>query len=501
MSSDLHAGAPGAATEAMTDAAIVVADVAKCYQIYERPQDRLKQALLPRLARAIGLPPGKYFREFWALRDIGFRVARGETVGIIGRNGSGKSTLLQIVCGTLAPTHGSVATSGRVGALLELGSGFNPEFTGRENVYMNGAILGMRETEIDAKFDAIAAFADIGDFIDQPVKTYSSGMYVRLAFAVIAHADADILVVDEALSVGDVFFGQKCMRFLREFQTRGTVLFVSHDAGAVTNLCDRAIWLDGGRVILDGPAKTVCEAYHASLYGHMPSTVQDAAATAAVVTRAAAVPIEPSPAAVATRTGGPRVVAPLAREAADDDFDPALDTSRVRVFRFDPARAGFGDGGASILSARIEDVEGRERPQVDGGDLVRLVVEIEAHRRLAGAIVGFFVKDRLGQQLFGTNTFRPDALPPAVESGERIEAVFEFRMPYLPRGRYTVDIAVADGTLFDHVQAAWIYDGVVLESVVETRSSGLVGIPYRAIGLRRVVGPAVADIVPGPVAG
>ncbi len=221
---------------------------------------------MPRVQRLLGRPPKQYFREFWALKDVSFEVKKGETVGIIGRNGSGKSTLLQLICGTLAPTSGSVQITGRIAALLELGSGFNPEFTGRENVYMNASILGLSEAEIDAKYNEILAFADIGDFIDQPVKQYSSGMYVRLAFAVIAHVNADVLVIDEALSVGDAFFVQKCMRFLREFMETGTVLFVSHDAGAVLNLCQTAVWLHNGAIAAVGAPKEITESYLHKLY-------------------------------------------------------------------------------------------------------------------------------------------------------------------------------------------------------------------------------------------
>ncbi|MCK5232398.1 MAG: ABC transporter ATP-binding protein [Desulfobulbaceae bacterium] len=222
---------------------IKVENLSKCFQIYDQPHDRLKQSIYPRLQRLAGKPPKQYFSEFWALQDISLQVKKGETVGIIGRNGSGKSTLLQMICGTLYPTTGSIQTTGRVVALLELGSGFNPEFTGRENVYMNAAVIGLSKKETDTRFDDIVAFADIGDFIEQPVKTYSSGMMVRLAFAVIAHVDADILVVDEALAVGDAFFTQKCMRFMRNLMKTGTVLFVSHDTGSVRNLCTKAIWI------------------------------------------------------------------------------------------------------------------------------------------------------------------------------------------------------------------------------------------------------------------
>lgn len=458
------------------DRAIVVEGVGKCYQIYERPQDRLKQALLPRLGRLVGLRSADYFREFWALRDISLTVARGETVGIIGRNGSGKSTLLQIICGTLSPTLGRVAVSGRVGALLELGSGFNPEFTGRENVFMNGAILGMSAAEIASKYADIVAFADIGDFIEQPVKTYSSGMYVRLAFAVIAHADADILVIDEALSVGDVFFAQKCMRFLREFQAHGTVLFVSHDAGAVMNLCDRVFWIDDGGKAMDGPAKSVCEAYLASAYGHRPMSV------AAPTNAESAGMTQDDPSSDAA------IQMPAHDDRSDADyFDPTLDHSHVRVFRFDPQSVGFGDGGASIVAARLESAEGDVISHVDGGDIVRLVVLAQAHRDISRPIIGFLLKDRLGQQLFGTNTYVDSGpVAPPIAASKSVEATFEFRMPYLPPGRYTVDIAIADGDATDHIQAAWVYDGLVLESVCDTRSTGLVGIPYRAITLRSI---------------
>ena len=222
------------------DLAVSVRGLGKSYQIYDRPADRLKQFVMPRLQRRAGVQVRQYFREFWALRDVSFEIPRGSTVGIVGRNGSGKSTLLQIICGTLSPTLGSVETNGRIAALLELGSGFNPEFSGRDNVYMNALLLGVDRETVDERFDSIAAFADVGEYLEQPVKTYSSGMFLRLAFAVIAHVDADILIVDEALAVGDAVFTQKCMRFIRRFQENGTLLFVSHDPSAVQNLCRSA---------------------------------------------------------------------------------------------------------------------------------------------------------------------------------------------------------------------------------------------------------------------
>ncbi|MGZ8187226.1 MAG: ABC transporter ATP-binding protein, partial [Methylosarcina sp.] len=250
----------------MTGVAIKVENLSKCYQIYNQPQDRLKQSIVPRIHRILGRAPVNYFREFWALRGVSFEIKKGETVGIIGRNGSGKSTLLQLICGTLNPTGGSVQTHGRIAALLELGSGFNPEFTGRENVYMNAALLGLSKEQTDARFDDIISFADIGDFIEQPVKTYSSGMMVRLAFAVIAHVDADILVIDEALAVGDAFFTQKCMRFLRSFMKTGTVLFVSHSTNSIRSLCTHAIWIEKGNLLQQGSPKNICENYLEAFY-------------------------------------------------------------------------------------------------------------------------------------------------------------------------------------------------------------------------------------------
>lgn len=228
---------------------IRVKNLSKCYEIYNAPRDRLKQFLLPRLQSLIGRSVKQYFREFWAIKDLSFEIKKGQTVGIIGRNGAGKSTLLQILCGTLTPSDGEVEINGRVAALLELGAGFSAEFTGRENIYMNAGVLGLSKEEVDSRFEKIIEFADIGDFLDQPVKTYSSGMYVRLAFSVVIHVDADILIVDEALAVGDIAFQAKCMMALRSLMDAGTtVLFVSHDTSSVRNLCEKVLWLNNGKM-------------------------------------------------------------------------------------------------------------------------------------------------------------------------------------------------------------------------------------------------------------
>ncbi|RLM03608.1 ABC transporter [Gibbsiella quercinecans] len=234
------------------DVAIQVSNLSKCYQIYSRPRDRLKQFFAPKLQRVARKESRTYFREFWALKDVSFTINRGETVGIIGRNGAGKSTLLQMICGTLTPTTGDISVNGRIAALLELGAGFNPEFTGRDNVYLNGSVLGLSKAEIDRKFQSILDFADIGAFIDQPVKTYSSGMYVRLAFAVQACIDPEILIVDEALAVGDIGFQYKCFKRMEALKKQGTtIIMVTHSTGSILEYADRCLVMSDGQLIGD----------------------------------------------------------------------------------------------------------------------------------------------------------------------------------------------------------------------------------------------------------
>jgi lipopolysaccharide transport system ATP-binding protein len=449
------------------DVAIRVCNLSKCYHIYDRPQDRLKQSIVPRLQRLVGKPATQYAREFWALKDVSFEVRKGETVGIIGRNGSGKSTLLQMICGTLTPTSGTIQTNGRVAALLELGAGFNPEFTGRENVYMNGAVLGLGREEIDARFDDIAAYADIGEFIEQPVKTYSSGMHVRLAFAVAAHVDADILVIDEALSVGDFVFQQKCMRYLRGFMKTGTVLFVSHDTGAVSNLCGSAMWLDQGQNQAAGPSKDVCELYLEACYVAQQgeSNVQRSRE------------IRGNSTTVDLPKSDQRLAYINASSQRND----------IEVFSFDPDAPSFGKSGATIESVQLLDVSGNALAWIVGGDTVVLVVHAAIHEPLSRAIIGFHIKDRLGQNIFGDNTYLTyvhDPVSTAVE--DILEARFTFAMPLLPAGRYSVCAAIADGTQEDHVQHHWIHDALIFESKVSPLyPGGLVGIPMFDIQLSR----------------
>lgn len=446
--------------------AIKVENLSKCYHIYDRPQDRLKQYIVPRLQRLVGRQPKNYFREFWALRDVSFEVKKGETVGIIGRNGSGKSTLLQIICGTLTPTSGMVETRGRVAALLELGSGFNPEFTGRENVYMNGAVLGLSKEEIDARFDDIAAFADIGQFIDQPVKTYSSGMYVRLAFAVIAHVDADILVVDEALSVGDAVFTQKCMRFIRTFKERGTLLFVSHDMGSVQNLCKSAIWLDSGKVKQIGISKNVSRMY-------LQYTLQEVYRDAAKLT--------------STSSTHP----------TNDDHQHeektipesiALDYgSHYSISDNLASAAGWATGDAEIISIRFEKISGVSTASFEGGEKVRVVIRARANVDMASPILGFLLKDRLGQDLFGENTLPFTATVPCpVSKGQEFEGEFVFQLPMLPNGEYAVMASVADGDLYNNVQHQYLHDALIINVTSSKVRWGLVGVPFERVTLKVV---------------
>jgi ABC-type polysaccharide/polyol phosphate transport system ATPase subunit len=236
--------------------AISLKNVSKCFKRYDRPVDRLKEVLLP---------SKDYADVFWALRDINLEIPKGQSVGIVGCNGSGKSTLLQIIAKTLTPTAGNVQVNGRVSALLELGSGFNPEFTGRQNVFFNCRLLGLTQSEVEERFDDIVEFSEIGDFIDQPVKTYSSGMFVRLAFSVVTQVDADILIVDEALSVGDMYFQKKCIEKMKSLKHKTSILYVSHSIASVRNFCDRAIWISNGNLEQDGESSSVCEAYGDSI--------------------------------------------------------------------------------------------------------------------------------------------------------------------------------------------------------------------------------------------
>ena len=450
------------------DIAIRVQGLSKCYQIYDNPSDRLKQFIYPRVKQFLGKQHSAYFREFWALQDVSFEVKRGETVGIIGRNGSGKSTLLQIICGTLTPTHGEVQTNGRIAALLELGSGFKPEFTGRENVYLNAAVLGLTKEEVDARFDQIAVFADIGQFMEQAVKTYLSGMMVRLAFAVIAHVNADILVIDEALAVGDVFFNQKCMHFLREFMVHGTILFVSHDTASVKSLCNTAAWLDKGNLLQLGSPKDVSEMYLEAFYEE-----QQGKNKAQVLNN---------------KTSTQHIKKSNSIGVVKDPRQAFLNASNLRndlkVFEFIQDSAAFGNAATQIEFVELHDETNARLNWVVSGEKITLQISVKVYQYLGSPIISFFIKDRLGQILFGDNTYisYTDKLQSCQADGN-LEAAFIFQMPYFSLGDYSIAVAVANGSQDVHEQHHWMHDALMFKSVASNVAAGLVGLPMLEISL------------------
>ena len=450
--------------------AISIRNLAKCYEIYNVPGDRLKQFLLPKIARLLGTVPKNYFNPFSALGDVSFEVKKGQTLGIIGRNGSGKSTLLQIICGTLTPTSGDVQVNGRVAALLELGSGFNPEFTGRENVYLNASILGLSREEIDLRFNEIANFADIGDFIEQPVKTYSSGMMVRLAFAVIAHVDADILVIDEALSVGDAVFTQKCMRFIRKFKASGTLLFVSHDLGSILNLCEEVVWLHKGFIRGKGVAKDLAELYLQytlqEVYGEEAKLLSGNDANTTSADTGADSPSELD----ADRLTN------VARLSYAGEFSVSNNLNHAN---------GWKTGAGEIKSFQLGLLGCGDSTILKGGELVKVCITAVVYREMRRPNIGFLLRDKLGQDLFGENTLPFTSFHRLVaRSGDIIEASFIFRLPMLPNGHYSIMASLADGDLHENIQHHWMHDAAIINVSSSKVRWGLVGIPFDLVELK-----------------
>lgn len=400
-----------------SDTVIQVNNLGKSYNIYKRPQDRLKQSVLPRLQQLVGRPPQRYFREFWALRNVSFEVEKGETIGIIGRNGSGKSTLLQLICGTLNPTTGTVKTQGRIAALLELGSGFNPEFSGRENVYLNGAILGLSKEEIDSRFDDIAAFADIGEFIEQPVKIYSSGMVMRLAFAVQAMVDPDILVVDEALAVGDEKFRRKCFARLEELRSGGTsILFVSHSGPQIMELCQRVLLLEHGmRLLYTQPLQAV-RAYQKLIYApeeEQKKLVQEYRA----LDQADVNPVRLE-----------ATVATVPEENDPASFDPGL---LPETTEFYPKQ------GAEIHSFRILDSKGRTVNILKPDQNYQFEVSGQFLSDNAGIYFGIHIRTVSGVIITGQRYPGSGSFIGQVRAGESFRIKYGFQMSLVP-GAYFV---------------------------------------------------------------
>jgi lipopolysaccharide transport system ATP-binding protein len=393
--------------------AIKVEDLSKCYHIYNQPQDRLKQSIIPRLQMLAGRTPSAYFREFWALRGVSFEVEKGKTVGIIGRNGSGKSTLLQLICGTLTPTHGLIWTHGRVAALLELGSGFNPEFTGRENVHLNGAVLGLSRDEIESRFDDIAAFADIGDFIEQPVKMYSSGMVVRLAFAIQAMVDPDILIVDEALAVGDEKFQRKCFARLEELKSRGTsILFVSHSVEQIIELCEKALLLEHGSRLMYGRPLDVIRAYQRLIYApddeqkQLIQEYQTADRLGQIVTTPKLVKIANTP-----------------LETSVGDFDSGLIPQTTEVY---PVR------GAEIDAFRILDMDGHVVNLLRAGREYRFEVSGRFLSDTDRVFFGIHIRSISGTVITGQRHPEEGKFLERVQAGQRFRINYGFKLTLLP---------------------------------------------------------------------
>jgi ABC-type polysaccharide/polyol phosphate transport system ATPase subunit len=407
--------------------ALRVEGVAKQYRIYDHPSDRLKETLTRGWLRR--------HREFWALREISFEIERGTTVGIVGPNGSGKSTLLQIITGTLAPTHGDVQVEGRVAALLELGAGFNLEFTGLENIYMNAALMGFSRADTHARLERIERFAEIGDFLHQPVKTYSSGMYVRLAFAIAVNTDPEILVVDEALSVGDTIFQHRCVRRIKEMQEAGaTILFVSHEPTLVRALCTRAILLNAGRMIADGTPMEVLNRYQRVIMAR-----------------------EEAYAGSGGSSGAGAADEQAAREnegAGAADGAGAAGAAGARQ----PLQYSYRHGNkrAEVIGAELIDGRtGQSVELVESGDALAVRLRVLFHEDVAEPVCGFMIRNRHGINVYGTNTEQRGQPLGAARSGEIIEAVFTFDC-WLGQEHYFVSVAAhtPDGEAFDWLDGA-----------------------------------------------
>ena len=396
---------------------IKVQGLGKCYHLYERPLDRVKDLILPGKAER--------FKPFWALKNANFEIESGQTVGIIGRNGSGKSTLLEMICNTLSPTEGSIQTKGRIAALLELGAGFNPEFTGRENVYMNAAIMGIERAVIDEKFDEIAAFANIGDHINHPVKTYSSGMYVRLAFATSIHMDPDILIVDEALAVGDIRFQRKCFREFERFKREGkTILFVTHAVDLIRSYCDSAIFLHQGEIRRQGEPRDVVHDYLDMLFGSEDeSTGTDKAQSSLKPMKAQAVEQDQRQASSVLNT------------------DVAIDGVKLRR-SYNASEYRWGERQAEIIDYLVESNGVFDPIVVQQGEAINVTMRVHFHEAMDNLIYGITIKTLDGTTVYGANTRERNLSLEARAAGEQVDIHFTLDN-CLIQGSYFVSLGVA----------------------------------------------------------
>ncbi len=423
--------------------AILVEHLSKKYQIYDRPLDKLREVL--RLSRR------PLHREFWALENVSFEINPGQTVGIIGQNGSGKSTLLQILAGIMRQSRGDCLVRGKISALLELGSGFNPEFTGRENVFMNGAILGFDTRQMEERFDTIAEFAEIGDFMDQPVKTYSSGMFMRLAFAVAVNVDPDILLVDEALAVGDLIFQHRCMHRMNQLRASGkTIILVTHDLAAVTKFCNRALLLDHGRLLEDASPDAAVQKYRALVFE---------------------------------------------RERRHGGFDgtavgggvPCDAWEEIPVVRSIPnIDYRFGNGEAEIIGIEMLDGAGNPSREFFGGQIATIRISAHFKADIQRPILGYTMRDRLGVEFSASNTTYAGKPLPAAHEGQVYTSDFQLTLPHIAAGSYSLSPAVAKGDILKHDMCDWIDNALVFSMRAEELIYGMIKMD---VGVRNYVPP------------
>ena len=398
----------------MIETVISVKNLTKTFKLYNFPKDRLKEALSPFRK--------KYHNEFFAINDISFEVKKGESIGILGKNGAGKSTLLKILTGVLTPSAGEVNVSGRIAALLELGSGFNPELSGMENIYFQGAITGFTKEEIELKIPEIIEFADIGEFINQPVKTYSSGMFARLAFSIAINVDPDILIVDEALSVGDMRFQQKCLRKMSEFSQNGkVVIFVSHDIGLIKRFCTKALWIKDSKIELFEDAQSACDKYYSWIsYDALTANISRA-------------------------------------QCSYGSFANPNDWRSVGGTK------SFGDKGAEIIAYQILNLSSKSETTIKEGDEILLRFKIITNRVITSPGIGIILRDRLGSNVFTINNYIYNK--PFYSWGKDVQKVVEikFKFPPLGNGDFALTVAISDGDHSVHSQEHWIHDLVVLQ--------------------------------------
>ena len=498
--------------ELPNDVAIRVEGVSKSYTLWSSPHARLQHAVLGGMRRllpessagwkAVRERQTRLRLEYDALAEVSLEIKKGEAWGIIGVNGSGKSTLLSIISGNLRPTLGRVIVDGKV-AKLDYSSDLNPAFTGRENINLKAAVMGMTRREIAAEIDSIVEFSEIGDnFIDQPVKTYSSGMMARLGFAIVAHVDSDILISDEALAVGDAFFVQKCMNHIRNFLKRGTFLFVTHSTGDVVSLCDKAVWLDHGRVRQIGNAEDVARAYTASTdvkqsqnYLERNRYDQSDLIETTHTRDVGDQDTEAEPEARnQVRIEQPAIATARNSRPARRIHDPRQELLRLTQWRndilipkLDEAMEGHGVGGARIEEVRVEDDEGAVLVSTVGAETVNVVIKVRADKTLTSPIVGFQFQNRMGQTLFGDNTYVATLQKPfRAETGMEFEARFGFQMPLLPVGDYAIRAAVAEGEDSDAAMLHVIDAALVIRSVASGARYGMIGVPMAFIELTQL---------------